>query len=120
MKILVVDDSVTMRRIVRRSLRQAGYGDSEVVEASDGAEALEAIDKDQFDLVLSDVNMPNMTGLELLTELKSRERKPVVVMVTSEAKSAMASELRENGAAACIAKPFNASDLGRVLDELFS
>ena len=63
MKILVADDSRVMRQIVIRTLRQAGYDDHEIVEAEDGADALAKVGSEQPDLVLSDWNMPNMTGI---------------------------------------------------------
>ena len=70
MKILVTDDSRVMRQIVIRTLRQAGYDDVDVVEAEDGVECLAKVASDAPDLVLSDWNMPNMTGLECLQALR--------------------------------------------------
>ena len=66
MKILVADDSRVMRQIVIRTLRQAGYDDHDIVEAEDGADALAKVSSEKPDLVLSDWNMPNMTGIECL------------------------------------------------------
>ncbi|HYQ16974.1 MAG TPA: response regulator, partial [Polyangiaceae bacterium] len=71
--ILVVDDSKAMRLIVRRTLRQAGFGDYEVAEAANGVEALQQIAQAAPALVISDWNMPEMTGIELLQELNARK-----------------------------------------------
>ena len=71
MKILVADDSRVMRQIVIRTLRQAGYDDHDIVEAEDGADALAKVASEQPDLVLSDWNMPNMTGIECLQALRA-------------------------------------------------
>ena len=81
MTILVVDDSSVMRKIVIRSLRQAGYGDHDVVEAEDGAQALESIRSSPPDVVLSDWNMPNMSGLELVTALRAEGNKKLPLTV---------------------------------------
>ena len=84
MKILVVDDSRVMRTIVNRTLRQAGFEAHPVSEAEDGLVALAAIEADPPGLVLSDWNMPEMTGIELLRELRSRGNTVPFGFVTSE------------------------------------
>ncbi len=71
MRILIVDDSTAMRKIITRTLRQAGYADHTIEEASDGAEALRRIVADPPDLVLSDWNMPGLSGLDLLRRLRA-------------------------------------------------
>ena len=71
MKILVADDSRVMRQIVIRTLRQAGYDDHDIVEAEDGRDALDKVASESPDLVLSDWNMPNMTGIECLQALRA-------------------------------------------------
>src|ERR1700677_494158 len=75
MKILIVDDSTAMRMIVKKTLRQAGFDGHEFTEAEDGAKALAAIKASKPDLVLSDWNMPNMTGLQLLEALQAGGQK---------------------------------------------
>ena len=82
--ILVVDDSKAMRLIVRRTLRQAGFGDFEVEEAANGLEALERIGKAPPALVISDWNMPEMNGIELLRELNARKVSVRFGFVTTE------------------------------------
>ena len=84
MKILVADDSRVMRQIVIRTLRQAGYDDHDIVEAEDGADALAKVSSEKPDLVLSDWNMPNMTGIECLQAMRSSGSAVPFGFVTSE------------------------------------
>ncbi|MDO9380438.1 MAG: response regulator [Nocardioidaceae bacterium] len=111
MKILIVDDSRVMRHIVRRTLRQAGYGHVETVEAADGIEALAAVAAESPDLVLSDWNMPQMSGVELLQVLRGRGDQVDFGFVTSEGSAAMRERAAEAGARFVIAKPFTPDDL---------
>lgn len=107
MKILVVDDSRAMRMIVMRNLRQAGYGDADLVEAEHGAAALETLRNDgSFDLVLSDWNMPEMSGIELLGNLRAEGNQIDFGFVTSESSPSMRQLAAESGALFLIAKPF--------------
>lgn len=120
MKILIVDDSSTMRKIVMRTLRQAGYDGAEVLEAADGIEGLAALDQGPVDLIFSDVNMPNMSGLDFLKALRDREEfedTPVVMVTTEGGQSAM-SEAVELGANGYVVKPFTADKLREVLEEV--
>ena len=106
MRILIVDDSRVMRMIVARTLRQAGFGDADISEATNGAEALEAIDKSEPDIVLSDWNMPEMTGIQLLKELNDRGQNLKFGFVTSESTPEMREQAAKFGALFLIAKPF--------------
>ena len=106
MNTLIVDDSKAMRMLVRRTLRQAGFEHLEVEEAEDGAEALERLRTGDFKLVLSDWNMPNMNGLELLEAVKSEGIRCRFGFVTSESSAEMRSKALEAGALFLIAKPF--------------
>jgi two-component system chemotaxis response regulator CheY len=119
MKILIADDSKTMRTIVKRALRQAGFENHSVEEAKDGAEALQAIKTSRPDLVLSDWNMPEMNGLDLLKALKSEGIQVDFGFVTSEGTPEMQQAARDAGALFVITKPFTAeafqSALGPVL-----
>jgi len=92
--------------IVRRALRQAGFGDHEVMEAANGKEALERIAETTPAVVLSDWNMPEMTGFELLQELRARGNKVPFGFVTSEGSDAMRAKANDAGARFLIAKPF--------------
>lgn len=102
---LVADDSRVMRQIVIRTLRQAGY-DWEVREAADGAEALEAVRQDEPDVVLSDWNMPNLTGIELLGRLRQEGFGTPFGFITSEGSPEMREAAAQAGALFLIAKPF--------------
>ncbi|MFP3713996.1 response regulator [Isoptericola variabilis] len=102
---LVADDSRVMRQIVIRTLRQAGY-DWEVREAADGAEALEAVRQDEPDVVLSDWNMPNLTGIELLQRLRQEGFGTPFGFITSEGSAEMREAAEAAGALFLIAKPF--------------
>ena len=116
MKILIVDDSRAMRMIVKRTLRQAGYGDHEVEEAEDGKEALGMLEKSSFGLVLTDWNMPNMTGIELAEHIKANGPKVKLGFVTTEGTPEMRARATEAGGLFLIAKPFTADDFKSALD----
>ncbi|ROS21745.1 response regulator [Cellulomonas sp. PhB150] len=118
-RVLVTDDSRVMRQIVIRTLRQAGY-DWDVREASDGAEALAAIQADEPDVVLSDWNMPNMTGIELLRSLRAAGYETPFGFVTSEGSPEMRSTAEEAGALFLIAKPFTADGFREVIDPVLA
>ena len=106
MKILVVDDSMAMRLIVMKTLREAGFEGHDIDQAEDGKIALDMILKERPDLVLCDWNMPNMTGAELLAKLNEEEVRPPFGFVTTEATPAMREKADELGARFLIAKPF--------------
>jgi len=106
MKLLVVDDSRVMRQIVIRTLRQSGHGDHEVVEAENGREAFEAVLAHSPDLVLSDWNMPEMSGIDLLDALRSSGHAVPFGFVTSEGSPEMRAQAEAAGASFLIAKPF--------------
>ena len=116
MKILVADDSRVMRQIVIRTLRQAGYDDHDVVEAEDGADALAKVSSEQPDLVLSDWNMPNMTGIEFLQAMRASGCAVPFGFVTSEGSAEMREKAANAGALFLIAKPFTADTFAEHLD----
>jgi two-component system chemotaxis response regulator CheY len=105
---LIVDDSSVMRKIVERSLRQAGIDLSEVMEAGSGVEALAAIQQKKPDLILSDINMPAMNGLEFVKKLQevAGMKDVPVVMITTEASESHVVEALSYGAKGYIRKPF--------------
>jgi two-component system, chemotaxis family, chemotaxis protein CheY len=108
LKVLIVDDSSVMRKIVERALRQAGLDLTEVLEASNGAEALAEVQKGGLDMILSDINMPVMDGLELLKSLATIEcaKGVPVVMITTEGSEARVVEALSAGAKGYLRKPF--------------
>ena len=108
LKVLIVDDSSVMRKIVERALRQAGLNITEVLEASNGAEALAEVQKGSLDIILSDINMPVMDGLEFLKSLATMEcaKGVPVVMITTEGSEARVVEELSAGAKGYLRKPF--------------
>jgi two-component system chemotaxis response regulator CheY len=107
-RVLIVDDSSVMRKIVVRSLRQAGLEVQEVFEASNGAEALTVVRDHPLDLILTDINMPLMDGLEFVRQLRGIEaaRDIPVIMITTEAGEAHVVQALSSGASGYIRKPF--------------
>lgn len=114
MRILIVDDSRAMRMIVARTLKQTGHG-GDVREAADGAEALAAIRASCPDLVMSDWNMPEMSGIELLAALRAEGIDVPFGFVTSETTAEMREKAIHGGALFLIAKPFSAEDFEGAL-----
>ena len=108
--ILAVDDSASMRQMVTLTLKDAGY---DVVEASNGQEALQAAKIGKFDLVLSDVNMPVMDGITLIKELRAlgNVKFTPILMLTTEAGADKKAEGKQAGATGWIVKPFNPEKL---------
>ena len=111
MKFLVVDDFSTMRRIVRGLLKEMGCNNA--AEAENGVEALGMLRAQRFDFVVSDINMPNMDGFELLKEIKADAalRHLPVLMVTAEARKEDIVKAAQSGAAGYIVKPFSKATL---------
>ena len=119
MKFLVVDDFSTMRRIVRNLLKELGYSNTE--EAEDGIVALNMLRNDKFDFVVSDWNMPNMTGIDLLKSIRADEtlKNLPVLMITAEARKENIIEAAQSGANGYIVKPFTAATLDEKLNKIF-
>ncbi|MEZ5965740.1 MAG: response regulator [Planctomycetota bacterium] len=116
-KVLIVDDSATMRKIIMRSLRQAGIDVGTTVEAGDGAEGLAALKGGGFDLVLSDVNMPNMNGLDFCKAAKAEVKPlPPIVMITTEGSEDIIAQAMNEGAQGYVKKPFTPEKLGESLN----
>ena len=118
MKFLIVDDFSTMRRIVRGLLKEIGYNNAE--EAEDGAIALHMLKSNKYDFVVSDINMPNMNGFELLNEVKKDEslKHIPVLMVTAEARKEDIVRAAQDGAAGYIVKPFTKATLEEKVQKI--
>ena len=118
LKFLIVDDFSTMRRIVRGLLKEIGYNNAE--EAEDGAVALNMLKNAKFDFVVSDINMPNMNGFELLAAVKAEAtlKHIPVLMVTAEARKEDIVRAAQDGAAGYIVKPFTKATLEEKVQKI--
>jgi two-component system chemotaxis response regulator CheY len=118
MKFLIVDDFSTMRRIVRGLLKELGYNNAE--EAEDGVAALNLLKNSKFDFVVSDINMPNMNGFELLAAIKAEAslKHIPVLMVTAEARKEDIVRAAQDGAAGYIVKPFTKATLEEKVQKI--
>lgn len=118
--VLIVDDSTPMRAVIKKVIRASGFDIGNFFEAANGAEALKVMDDNWLDLVLTDYNMPDMNGLELLKKIKKDEFMRVipVVMITTEGSRERVDEFLENGASAYIKKPFRPEEVRQTLNTL--
>lgn len=117
--ILIVDDSASLRQVVNIALRGAGY---EVLEASDGIDALGKLDGRKFNLMISDVNMPNMDGITLVHKVKtmpSYQYLPII-MLTTESQDHVKQKGKEAGVKAWVVKPFNPEQMLSAVSKLVS
>ena len=119
--VLIVDDSAAIRKILQRVLTQAELPLGKVIEAADGLEAMVALKSQKVGLILSDINMPNMDGLELLGQLKSdaQWRDVPVIMISTEGSEAKVMEAVQLGARGFVRKPFTAEQIKEKLATLF-
>ena len=114
-RVLVADDSSTMRKIILRSLQAVGVKD--VAEAADGAEAVAMFAPGKFDMVLTDWNMPGMTGLEVLKKIREQDQNIPVIMVTTEAEKSRVLEAIQAGVTDYLVKPFTPDTLREKLEK---
>jgi two-component system, chemotaxis family, chemotaxis protein CheY len=119
MKILVVDDFSTMRRIIKNILKQLNF--SNIIEADDGSTALEALQREKVDFVISDWHMPKMTGLELLKAIRADDALKHIpfMMVTAESQQEIILEAIKEGVSNYIVKPFMAETLNQKINQIF-
>lgn len=119
--VLIVDDSAAIRKILQRVLKQSEVPLGNILEAGDGVQALEVLKSNPVDLVLTDINMPNMDGLQLLAQIKSNAQWSgiQVVMITTEGNQARVMEAVGLGAAGYVKKPFTADQIKEKLLSLF-
>jgi len=120
MKFLIVDDFSTMRRLIKTYLKHAGFEDTHI--AVDGEEALQLLHKDKFDFVITDWNMPNMLGIELLRQIRADFylAEIPVLMVTAEPSQDQIVEAAKEGANGFITKPFTAAELEKHIHRIVS
>jgi len=118
--VMIVDDSAVIRKVLKRILIQAEVALGNVVEAGDGVEALEKLKAEPVQLILSDINMPNMDGIQLLTALKAQESSKhfPVIMITTEGSAARVMEAVQLGASGYVRKPFTMEQIKEKLDGL--
>jgi len=114
-RVLVADDSSTMRKIILRSLQSVGITD--VVEAADGSEAVNLFKPDEFDMVLTDWNMPGKTGLEVVQDIRGIDTKIPIIMVTTEAEKGRVLAAIQAGVSDYLVKPFTADTLKEKLEK---
>jgi two-component system chemotaxis response regulator CheY len=116
-KILAVDDSSSVRQMVNFTLQGAGF---EVVEAIDGRDGVSKVERDKFDLIITDLNMPNMDGIQLILEVRKRSGYSFIpiLMLTTESQPEKKDAGRKAGATGWIVKPFNAEQLVSVVRKL--
>lgn len=119
MRVLVVDDFSTMRRIIKNILRQIGF--TNVVEADDGTTAWDVLNKDKIEFIISDWNMPQMTGIELLRKVRASEEFGDLpfLMVTAEAQQENIIEAVQAKVSNYIVKPFTADVMKQKIDKIF-
>jgi two-component system chemotaxis response regulator CheY len=115
--VLIVDDSAAIRKILQRVLRQTELAIGEISEAGDGAEAVEILKSRTFGLILSDINMPHMDGLQLLARIKEMPhlRNVPVIMITTEGGQGKVMEAVQLGATGYVRKPFTADQIKEKL-----
>jgi two-component system chemotaxis response regulator CheY len=120
-KVMVVDDSSVMRQIIKNNLKQLGFELTNLLDAEDGEEALSKIGGNEVDLVISDWNMPRMTGIDFLRAIRSDGalKELPFLMVTSEADKEKIMEAVQAGVNQYIVKPFNANQLEEKIKEIF-
>jgi two-component system, chemotaxis family, chemotaxis protein CheY len=121
--VLIVDDSLPMRAVMKKTLKASGFNVGNFFDAGNGKEALKVLRQDWVDLVITDYNMPDMNGFELLSQIKADEALKAipVVVVTTEGSQQRVREFMEAGAADYIRKPFTPEEirnkLGRIMGE---
>lgn len=118
MKVLIVDDSKAMRMIIQRTLKQAGFGQHQYIEAENGKQALDIVDVERPDTILSDWNMPEMKGIELLRSLRDKGNQTRFGFITSESGADVLQEAKTAGAEFVITKPFTADRFAAELEKV--
>lgn len=118
--VLIVDDSTPMRAVIKKVIKASGFNLGRIFEASNGREALDVLEREWLDLVLTDYNMPEMNGLVLLEEMQKNENfvSIPVVMITTEGSKQRVEKFMEKGALAYIKKPFSPEEIKQKLNQI--
>ncbi|MBN1435482.1 MAG: response regulator [Sedimentisphaerales bacterium] len=118
--VLIVDDSVTMRSVIKRTLEMANIAVGELLEAGNGDEALGIMQQKEVNLVLADINMPGMNGIEMIERMcaDDRTRRIPVVVISTEASTARIEQLQEKGIVGYVHKPFSPEIIRDVIFEV--
>ena len=119
MKVLIVDDSRPIRNLMRRTMRQAGFGDHDYIEAENGVEALAMVEKEDPDLIVSDWNMPEMDGLTFLEKLRESGNQTPFGFATTEGSPEMRKKAADAGADFHLTKPFTKTEIVNVMECYF-
>lgn len=114
-RVLVADDSSTMRKIILRSLQAVGVNDT--TEAADGAEAVSLFKPGEYEMVLTDWNMPGKTGLEVVEEIRQQDANVPIIMITTEAEKGRVMQAIQAGVSDYLVKPFTAETLREKLEK---
>lgn len=120
LNVLIVDDSATVRAVIRKTLALAGIPVDTLHQASNGEEALKILEENPINLVFSDINMPGMSGVELVERMREEEQLrgiPVVVISTEGSKTRI-EDLRQKGVRAYVRKPFTPEELKEIVEEI--
>ena len=119
-QVLIVDDSLSMRAVIKKIVKASGFNVGQFFDAANGREALEVLKKEWLDIVLTDYNMPEMNGLELVEEMKKNEdlKAIPVLMVTTEGSQQRVDEFMKKGAADYIKKPFSPEEIKNKLNHI--
>jgi len=118
--VLIVDDSSTMRSIIKRTLRMADLPLDELLDAGSGKEALEVMAQEEVNLVLADINMPEMSGIEMVEHMQNNEniRDIPVIIISTEASTTRIEELKGKGVKGYVHKPFTPEDIRAVINDV--
>lgn len=118
-KVLVVDDSTALRMVIKKVLRETDINFTEILEAANGKEALEVLDKSEVDLIFSDINMPEMNGLDFIQGMRDKNIDTPVVVISTDGSQDTVIQAIKLGAKGYIKKPFSADKLKTVFDKIF-
>jgi two-component system, chemotaxis family, chemotaxis protein CheY len=118
--VLIVDDSSSMRAVIKKTIKVSGFNVGQFLTAEDGQDAMKVLSAKWVDLVLTDINMPNMNGIELIKKMKEDEilKAIPVVIVTTEGSEKVKKQSMDLGASALIKKPFRPEDIRNALNRI--